>query len=156
MDWLSTLISALMGAVASGVPLYIKFRNAQFELSKQGRILDLEVAHQQSEHDKSNRINTEAEWKRILEYRDAELSTLRARDEAQDRQIKDLYDKFVESEKNKARLEAIEGVNKERMAALEDKLLKLSIALEGYKNVSQGIPAPGCPAGCPFSNKSGH
>jgi DNA-binding helix-hairpin-helix protein with protein kinase domain len=131
-------MSALLGALSTGIPLYIKLRNATVEIDKKRAELQLEVDKKRAEQVRTNKIDTEAEWKRILEYRDAELITLRARDEAQDRQIKDLFDKHVECEKDKARNEArLEGLDKYYGAQIKDlkaEIEALKAALKEQKN----------------------
>jgi chromosome segregation ATPase len=104
-------IPGLIGALASGIPLYIKLRKANLVFKKS-----------EIELNESKKINTEAEWKRILEYRDAELVQLRARDEAQEKQIRDLYEKHTQCETDKARNDEKIKANDEKIKSLEAKL----------------------------------
>lgn len=153
MDWIQTLIAAVMGAAGSGIPLWIKLRNANIGIRKKEAELDLEITKKKAEQDQTDKINTEGEWKRILEYRDAELQTLRARDEAQDKQIKDLYDKHIDCEKerarNEAKIEAIEKHYGSQIDSLQRELAELRQLLKGGFGhaVPQGTPAPGNSAG---------
>lgn len=160
MDWIQTLISLAIGAVGGALPLYFKLKNFQTKISKQVADNELEIEKKRAEHQKSNKIDTEAEWKRILEYRDAELTTLRARDEAQDRQIKDLFDKHVDCEKdkarNEARIEALERHYGDQIRRLEAELQELKNLLKGFKNVPDGTSAGCSPTGCPLLDKERH
>lgn len=160
MDWLQTLVSGLLGAATTGIPLWIKLRNANIGFKKKEAELDIQIDKKKAEQVKINKIDTEAEWKRILEARNEELSTLRARDDVQEGQIKDLYQKHMECEKDKARneakLEAMERYYKERIDRLEVELRELHNTLRGWKDaVSNGTPAPGCPPSCPLLGKEG-
>lgn len=153
MDWIQALISALGGAATVGVPLWIKLRNANVGIKKREAELDIEITKKKAEQDETNKINTEGEWKRILQYRDAELQTLRSRDEAQDKQISDLYNKHIDCEKerarNEAKIEALEKHYGNQIDTLKAEILELRLLLKGGLNnaVPQGTTAPGHSAG---------
>lgn len=141
------LIPAVVGALTAGIPLYIKLRSANFDLRKQ-----------ESELQDKTKINTEGEWKRILEYRDRETIELKAKDEAQEKRIDELYNLHIKCETDKARYEekqkSLEAKLQEKINHIEkleekleskfDKLIEL--LLEQTKNVSKGTPAASVPA----------
>lgn len=139
MDLVQTLITALLGAAGGAIPLWIRLRNAQVGIKQKEAELDLAISEEKDKQSQHNKINTEAEWKRILEYRDAELLTLRARDEQQERQIKDLYEKHVKCETDKARTEArLESMEKHQ-ERIELELAQLKALMKGLPNgISQG------------------
>lgn len=108
-EGLKFVLSALSGALTVGFPLWYKIRKAQQKLADSGidiRAKDekLELEQRTKEHafDVQGKIDSEAEWKRILEYRDAELVRLRDRDEQQEKKLQDLYDKHVSCQRNEA------------------------------------------------------
>lgn len=103
----STALSAIMGAAISGFPLYRQLRN-----------LKMADARNQAKLTQQEKINVEAEWKRILEERAKEETRLRARDDEQDRQIKDLLDRFIKAETSRA-------AGEERIRMLNDQVRQL-------------------------------
>lgn len=150
LDFLKYFISILVGAASAGVPLYLQLAKFKQELREQKQKLE----EQQKEHDQKlkegdislkdkeakvvqkDKINTEAEWKRIIEFRDAELVRLRERDDQQERQINTLWEKHIACEKTeaaqaeriKAQNEKIEA-NQARITTMETRLDELLKAL---------------------------
>src|SRR5688572_27597270 len=112
MEWLEllkTVLSILAGAAASGVPLWYKVRSLSQKLQEGGIKLrgqeakaDQKAELAREEVDQQKKINSEAEWKRIIEFRDAELTRLRERDDQQERQLLELWNKHIECQRNEA------------------------------------------------------
>ena len=104
-EWLKFLLSALGGASTVGFPLWWKIRKAQQKLQAGDQDLrkgDVDVQTKEHQLKVSTQIDSEAEWKRIIEFREADLVRLRDKDEQQEKRINDLYDKHVACQKNEA------------------------------------------------------
>jgi hypothetical protein len=152
-------IPAVVGALTSGVPLYIKLRSALSDIRKQDAEAQIAIKAKESELQDKTKINTEGEWKRILEYRDAELVQLRTKDEQQEKKIDELFKLHVDCERDKARHEERFKAQNEKIVALEKKVedanaplaknlaLLVELLLEERKNVSKGTPVASLPAG---------
>lgn len=127
--WSIAALSSIGTLITAGIPLYIKLRNALFQLDKKRAELDLALKAQSQEQAKAVKIDSEAEWKRILESREAEIASLRARDELQDKQIRDLYDKHLDCEKERARneerIKAVEKHSDDKIKFLQDQIQDL-------------------------------
>lgn len=109
LEFGKTVVYVMLGAAATGIPLYRKLRKIQIEvgdgnLRLRGKEAKLtredELEHEKIEQQK--KINAEAEWKRIIEFRDAELVRLRERDDQQERQLKELWDRHIECQRSEA------------------------------------------------------
>lgn len=112
------IISSLLGAAATGIPLYRKLTRIQADVARDAQKLDKE----QVKIDEAKTINKEEEWKRIIHQKDTDLQRLRDRDDAQEKQIMDLYGRFIEAQKSEARKD-------ERINILRDHMDKLTILL---------------------------
>lgn len=102
---LKWLLSALSGALTVGLPLWWKFRKAQQKLEAGAQELkkgDVDVQSKEHQLRVITQIDSEAEWKRIIEYRETELVRLRDKDEQQEKRINDLYDKHLACQKTEA------------------------------------------------------
>ncbi len=120
LDDLKILIGIVIGAASSGIPLWFKIRS----LGQKLRTEDNKISSKE-------RINAEAEWKRIIEFRDAELVRLRERDDQQERQLNDLWDKHIQCQRSEAAQGERIKANEERIISLEARvleLLKLAVA----------------------------
>lgn len=139
--WAIALLSSIGTLVTAAVPLYIKFKNAIFSLDKKRAELDLALKAQVQEQSKTTKIDAEAEWKRILESRESEIAALRARDELQDKQIRDLYDKHLDCEKERARneerIKAVEKHSDDKIKSLQDQIQDLKRLLTEKTSVSK-------------------
>jgi rubrerythrin len=128
MEVLQYLLTAFGGAAVSGVPLYALLRKirsdaaeARLKLEEKQAVIDAQAAKDQQaieekqvQIDAAKQINTEAEWKRIIEFRDAEVTRLRDRDNSQEKQILDIYNRLIESQRNEARKEEkLQGLEKQ-------------------------------------------
>jgi len=92
------ILSALIGALTAGIPLYAKIRSINLQFKKDGLKVDADAVKLQEKQS----INKEAEWKRILDERAAAEAKLRERDDEQERKISDLLSRFIESERSGA------------------------------------------------------
>lgn len=123
IEELRLFFAVILGAAGSGIPLWYKMRQLSLKLrSDEGQVTNKE------------RINAEAEWKRIIEFRDAEMVRLRERDDQQERQLKDLWEKHIQCQRSEATLGERVKSNEERIKSLEEKildLLKVSITPKG-------------------------
>lgn len=133
LEFLKVFLGIVIGAASAGIPLWIKIKRVQQQL--QGG--DIKLHEQAAKAANKDKINTEAEWKRIIEFRDAELVRLRERDDQQERQITELWNKNIECQRSEAaqgaKIEAQNDKirsNEERIRHLEtrmDELLKVLI-----------------------------
>lgn len=132
------VVPGLVGAAGSGIPLYISLRKANAEIKTAQVKLDVEIEKQRNTNQQEVRINTEAEWKRVIEEKDKELVRLRAKDDEQEKKIDDLLNKHIECQKSEARNE-VKLINFETNAkeqarqikALTTKLLQLDKIVRG-------------------------
>lgn len=114
LDELKLFLGIIIGAASSGLPLWYKMRQMSLKLrSDEGKISSKE------------RINAEAEWKRIIEFRDSELVRLRERDDQQERQLNDLWDKHIQCQRSEAAQGERIKANEERIKSLEERVLEL-------------------------------
>lgn len=161
--WLSYLGSAVAGALTAGVPLWYKFKRMQLRI-KEGNV-DLQT----KEHtfNVQSKIDSEAEWKRIIEYRDAELVRLREKDEQQEKKIQDLYEKHIECRTSEARQgeqltalnKKVETMDAERLANTRELIELRSIVVTlkaqlGEMNVSQRPTVNSVPPSLPVHIES--
>ena len=116
MEFYQAAITLILGAIASGIPLYFKIRTMSLS-QKEKEQKFLEIKHQLET--KIN-IDHEAEWKRIIEFRDQELVRLRDRDDQQDKALKDLYEKHIECKRNEAQQAQRINYLDERIKRLEE------------------------------------
>lgn len=107
-------ISVILGAAASGIPMYIQIRK-----------MNLKFKADENKISSKERINAEGEWKRIIEFRDAELVRLRERDDQQERQLNDLWDKHIQCQRSEAAQAERIKANEERIKSLEERVLEL-------------------------------
>ena len=105
METWQVLLSSGMGALASGIPLYIKLRSALTKIKSGEHSLETKILTDEHDLDKQKQIDSEAEWKRILEFRDLELQRLRDRDEQQERQLTELRTQNLDCVKRDAKNE---------------------------------------------------
>lgn len=117
MEWLDVIkytISIVIGAASSGIPMWFQMR----KLGQKLREGDNKITNKE-------RINAEAEWKRIIEFRDAELVHLRERDDQQERQLNDLWEKHIQCQRSEAAQGERIKANEERIKSLEERVLEL-------------------------------
>lgn len=157
-------IPGILGAASTGVPLYIALRKAvsemktstamlssQLEESKQKleeskQKLVLELEEKKTSNVTKQRIDTEAEWKRVIDEKNGELVRLRAKDDEQELKLADLLNKHIECQKTEARnderLKNYERTTTEQskqIRALTTKLLQLDKLVRGsHASVNQG------------------
>lgn len=120
-EWVKLLASAIGGAGTASVLLWYKFKSYQQRLKEKDQLLNQQqqtndLVTQSKEHDLrvKGQIDSEAEWMRIIQYRDNELIRLRDKDEQQEKKISDLYEKHLGCQKS----EAAQG---ERIKMLEER-----------------------------------
>lgn len=116
MEFYQTTLTMIIGAIGSAIPLYFKIRSMSLSNKEKEHKL-VEIKHQLAT--KVN-IDHEAEWKRIIEYRDQELVRLRDRDDQQDKALKDLYEKHIECKRNEAQQAQRINYLEERIKRLEE------------------------------------
>jgi chromosome segregation ATPase len=165
---LETLISAAVGAATAGIPLYFKFRSAiaairkkeheqALEIQQKSEELNIQLQTKKNEQSKLHKIDTEAEWKRIIEARNEELASLRVRDDNQEKQILDLYNKHLKCEVDKARTEANYEAMKATVLEVKEELTKLRDIIRGYQNaIPQGTAAPSGSTTVAVFHQDGH
>jgi hypothetical protein len=148
LEFLKYLLSILLGAAATGIPLWYKIRQINLKMAEggikiEGQKLKLDRKDEEAreELDQQKKINAEAEWKRIIEFRDAELVRLRERDDQQERQLMELWNKHIECQRNEsAQAEKIKGqdarieANEKQIAAMQKQLGELLGALIAQQN----------------------
>lgn len=110
MEVVLNFISGLIGAAVTGVPLWRQIKKIKAESAKDAQKLgnrQVEIDEKKAQADidigQQNIINKEAEWKRIIDRQDTELLRLRDRDDAQEKQLMDLFGRFIEAQKSEAR-----------------------------------------------------
>lgn len=137
-QFLNQLIPAIVGAAGSGIPLYITLRKALADLRTSKAKLDVELDRQKSDNVNVQKINTEGEWKRVIDEKNAELIRLRAKDDEQENKLTDLLNKHIECQKGEARnderLKNYEKTTTEQarqIKALTTKLLQLDKIVRG-------------------------
>ncbi len=114
LEELKLFLAIIIGAASSGLPLYYKLRQ-----------MGLKFKTEENKISSKERINAEAEWKRIIEFRDAELVRLRERDDQQERQLNDLWDKHIQCQRSEAaQAERIKSLE-EKTKSLEERVLEL-------------------------------
>lgn len=144
MDWLNTLfdlvVPALIGAATAGIPLWVKLRRANIKLDGERYNLDRRKSSELHELETKKQIDAEAEWKRILEFRDLELQRLRDRDEQQERQLTELRTQNLECAKRDARNE--ERINNQgaEIKYLKDEILQLKTRLTKPRRKKHDVP----------------
>lgn len=111
LEELKLLLAILIGAAGSGIPLYAQLRK-----------LNLKFKTEENKISSKERINSEAEWKRIIEFRDAELVRLRERDDQQERQLNDLWEKHIACQRSEAAQGERIRSNEERIKYSEEKI----------------------------------
>ena len=142
---MNQFIPALVGAAGSGIPLYLSLRKTLAELRDSKARLDVELQRQTNENVNAQKINTEAEWKRVIDEKNAELIRLRAKDDEQESKLTDLMNKHIECQKSEARNEVkltnFGETTKEQarqIKALTTKLLQLDKLVRGNHAHQQG------------------
>lgn len=110
--------SIIGGAVTSGVPLIIMLRKANMDLAKEKMSIDV-----------ANKINLEAEWKRLLDLRTDEITRLNKRDDEQQKEISSLQSQHAECQKSDARNSERIKMNEERIKWLEETIIGLKADL---------------------------
>jgi hypothetical protein len=135
---MNQIIPGLVGAAGSGIPLYIALRKALAELRDSRAKLDVELERQKADNTNAQKINTEAEWRRVIDEKNSELVRLRAKDDEQEAKIADLLNRHIECQKSEARNEVklanFENTTKEQakqIKALTTKLLQLDKIVRG-------------------------
>lgn len=110
MDVVLNFLSGLIGAAATGIPLWRQIKKIKAESAKDAQKLDAKQvdidekkAKVEIDLEQLQIINKEAEWKRIIDLQSTELIRLRDRDDAQEKQLLDLYGRFIEAQKSEAR-----------------------------------------------------
>ncbi len=131
-------IPAVIGAAGSGIPLYLTLRKALAELRDSKARLDVELQRQTNENANAQKINTEGEWKRVIDEKNVELTRLRAKDDEQENKLADLLNKHIECQKTEARnderLKNYGETTREQtrqIKALTTKLLQLDKLIRG-------------------------
>ncbi len=109
------IVPGVIGALTSGLPLYIMLRKSNREITE------------------NDKISVEAEWKRILQFRSEELIRLTAKDTEQEDQIKGLQLQHMECEKKEARHAERIIINEERIRYLEITIIELKAEVLSYK-----------------------
>lgn len=169
LELLKTLIGIFIGAAGAGVPLYLQLGKFRQELKEQRLKLETQEAdHKQQleqerkEHEQKlregdiglkdkesksaqkDKINTEAEWKRIIEFRDAELVRLRERDDQQERQITSLWEKHIQCEKTEAAQSQKIIAQNEKIASNEGRIRNLEQRIDDLLKalIAHKLPAP--------------
>lgn len=125
LDEIKIIISILLGAASAAIPLYFKMRSMGLKLKEQAQKLDLDNKTKEHKLELTNRINHEAEWKRIIEFRDQEMKSLRERDNQQEERINDLFAKYLESQKLEARCAERTIAQNDQIKFLLEKISKL-------------------------------
>lgn len=142
---MNLVIPGLVGAAGSGIPLFIQLRKANSEIKTAQAQLEVQLEKQRNTNQNDARINIEAEWKRVIDEKNAELVRLRAKDDEQETKLTDLMNKHIECQKSEARNEVklsnFETTSKEQarqIKALTTKLLQLDKIVRGpHASVSQ-------------------
>jgi len=148
LEFFKILVSIILGGAATGIPLWYKLRSLNLKIQEggikiEGQKLKLDRKDEESreELDQQKKINAEAEWKRIIEFRDAELVRLRERDDQQERQLMELWNKHIECQRTEsAQAEKIKGqgerieANEKQIAAMQKQLGDLLAALIAQQN----------------------
>ncbi len=89
---IATAVTLLGTAV---LPLYIKWKNAVRELKEKDNKTAFDINVSEIELHNRQGISRDAEFANILKFRDAETQRLRDRDEQQEKQLRDLWDKYI-------------------------------------------------------------
>lgn len=133
LEFLKTLSTILLGAAASGIPLWFKVRSLNQKIKSGDQEIesgDIKIQQQRTKAVQQDKINSEAEWKRIIEFRDAELVRLRERDDQQERQITTLWEKHVACERNEAAQGEKIIAQDEKIKASEERIKSLENRLD--------------------------
>lgn len=137
-QFLNQIVPAIVGAAGSGIPLYLTLRKTLAELRDSKAKLDVELERQKNDNNNAQKINTEAEWKRVIDEKNAELIRLRAKDDEQELKLGDLMNKHIECQKTEARnderlknYEKTTGEQSKQIKALTTKLLQLDKIVRG-------------------------
>lgn len=138
------VLSAVVGAFVSAVPVWITLKRTNAELKKQhGETLLLLKKGEQSLA-LEGKINTEAEWKRVIDEKDKELVRLRSKDDEQEGKLTDLLNRHIECKQNEARQDERSKNLSERcdrqdgdIKALTNKILHLERLLRKQTDVDQ-------------------
>lgn len=153
MTWeaiVQTLVTVVGGAAMSGVPLWIQLRKARVDANKSETDNELSARSKENEIEAANKISVEAEWKRLLDFRQTELLRLQARDNEQEAKIVQLQSQHMECEKKEARNDERIKMNEERIRSLEEKIFELkgasrrkkSNAISNRDRPEGSLPAP--------------
>lgn len=139
------LLPSLTTAIVAVTPVYLTLRKVKAELSESREKLTVAMRRENSVLDEEQRINIEAQWKRVLKEREEELIRLRAKDDEQESKIGDLLNRHIECKENEARTdEKLKTSDQRRRAmnrqikALTTKLLELDNLLKGNNVNGQG------------------
>lgn len=96
-------VPAIIGAASTGVPLWIQLRKAFAEIRQTTANADLDIKKKAKELSNADKINAEAEWRRVIDEKDKELVRLRAKDDEQEVKIENLLNRHIECKQNEAR-----------------------------------------------------
>ena len=152
----TVLIPVLVTAAVTLATMWRKNRVLKHQLSAANTEIQLRTQSGQLAIEQTRQINTEGEWKRIIEEKDRtiikkdeeiahlksekerEITLLRATDEQQELKIKDLFEKHADCQKNEARTsEKLKTSERDRkdlrrqVNKMADKLLELDNLLRG-------------------------
>jgi len=128
MTWesiIQTIVSIVGGAATSGIPLYIMLRKARIDATKTEDDNALSNRSRENEIEAANKISVEAEWKRLLDFRQTELLRLQARDNEQEAKIVALQAQHMECQVKEARNDERIKMNEERIRTLEAMIFEL-------------------------------
>ena len=122
LPFLKTLLYIIIGAVGASLPLYYKIRKLNLDISKQTMQVQVQ-----------KKIDSEAEWGRIIEARIAvhtaaeiahqkEITALKAKDEDQEKELEKLREDHTICRETEAR-------NNERIKMAEETIRRLQAEL---------------------------
>lgn len=136
------ILTGVVSALATCVPLYISLRNTASALKAQNAELIIKIKRENQSVEQQGKIDTEASWKRIMDEKDKELNLLRARDDEQESKIDNLLTRHIECMKNEARQEERSKYLTDRcdkqegeIKVLTRKILQLESLLRKHDNV---------------------
>lgn len=125
-------LPGLIGALVSGVPLYIQIRRVNAEIKTQAGQSFLDQREKSQSIDRQAKIDVEAEWKRMLDEKDKDIVRLRLKDDEQEAKIGDLLNRHIECKQNEARQDERAKFHEKRseeqgreVRALTNKVLQL-------------------------------
>lgn len=138
------ILSAIVGAFSSAIPVWITLRKANADIKKQNAELLLVLRKGDADLIQEGKINTEAEWKRVIDEKERELVRLRSKDDEQEVKLTDLLNRHIECKQNEARQDERSKNLTERcdrqdgeIKALTNKILQLERLLRKQDHVDQ-------------------